>query len=70
MLAPANVPPAILARIGGESSKAVQSQDIRALLLRDGLEATGSTPAEFGRIITSEVAKWQKVAKAANIKAQ
>jgi tripartite-type tricarboxylate transporter receptor subunit TctC len=70
MLAPAKVPPAILAKIGGESSKAVQSQDIKALLLRDGLEAVGSSSAEFGRIIKIEVAKWHKVAKAANIRAK
>lgn len=70
MLAPAKVPPAILSKIGTESSKAVQSQDVKTLLLRDGLEAVGTSPGEFDRIIKSEVAKWHKVAKAANIKAQ
>jgi len=70
MLAPAKVPPPILSTLGGESSKAVQSQDIKALLLRDGLEAVGSSPAEFDRIIRTEVAKWHKVAKAANIRAK
>jgi tripartite-type tricarboxylate transporter receptor subunit TctC len=69
MLAPAKLPKPVLAKIGDESSKAVQSQDIRALLLRDGLEAVGNSPAEFDRIIKTEVAKWAKVAKAANIKA-
>ena len=69
MLAPARLPKPVLAKIGDESSKAVQSQDIKALLLRDGLEAVGNSPAEFDRIIKTEVAKWIKVAKAANIKA-
>ena len=69
MLAPARLPKPVLAKIGDESSKAVQSPDIKALLLRDGLEAVGNSPAEFDRIIKTEVAKWAKVAKAANIKA-
>jgi tripartite-type tricarboxylate transporter receptor subunit TctC len=70
MLAPAKLPQAVLSKIGGESSKAVQSQDVKTLLLRDGLEAVGSSPAEFDRIIKSEVVKWAKVAKAANIRAE
>ena len=69
MLGPAQLPKPVLAKLGDESSKAVQSPDIKALLLRDGLEAVGNSPAEFDRIIRIEVAKWIKVAKAANIKA-
>jgi tripartite-type tricarboxylate transporter receptor subunit TctC len=69
MLAPARMPQSILSRLGAESSKAVQIPEVRTLLLRDGLEAVGSTPADFDRIIKTEVAKWAKVAKAANIKA-
>ena len=70
MLAPAGVPQKVLSRLNGESAKAVQSQDIRALLLRDGLEAVGNSPLEFGQIIKTEIAKWHKVAKVANIQAQ
>ena len=70
LLAPAKLPQAVLSRIGAESRKAVQSQDIKTLLLRDGLEAVGTSPKEFDQIIKREIAKWIKVAKAANIKAQ
>jgi len=70
MLAPAKLPQAVLSRIGAESRKAVQNQDIKTLLLRDGLEAVGTSPKEFDQIIKREIAKWIKVAKAANIKAQ
>jgi tripartite-type tricarboxylate transporter receptor subunit TctC len=70
MLAPAKLPKPVLSKINGESVKAVQSQDIKSLLLRDGLEAVGSSPREFDSIIKTEIAKWIKVAKAANIKAQ
>lgn len=70
MLAPARLPQPVMSTISGESSKAVQSQDVKTLLLRDGLEAVGNSPKEFDKIIKSEVAKWIKVAKAANIKAE
>jgi tripartite-type tricarboxylate transporter receptor subunit TctC len=69
MLAPAGVPRKTLSRLNGESAKAVQSQDIKALLLRDGLEAVGNSPQEFGQIIKIEIAKWNKVARIANIQA-
>jgi tripartite-type tricarboxylate transporter receptor subunit TctC len=70
MLAPSGLPPKVLSRINGESAKAVQSQDIRALLLRDGLEAVGNSSREFERIIKVEIAKWNKIARVANIQAQ
>ncbi len=70
MLAPAKLPQPVLSKINGESAKAVQSQDLKALLLRDGLEAVGNSPREFDRIIKSEITKWAKVARVANIKAQ
>jgi tripartite-type tricarboxylate transporter receptor subunit TctC len=69
MLAPAKLPQGVLSKINGESVKAVQSPDVKTLLLRDGLEAVGNSPREFDRIIKIEIAKWAKVAKIANIKA-
>ena len=70
LLAPAKVPQPIVARLNAEANKAAHSQDVRAVLLRDGLEATGTTPGEYASLIKLEVAKWMKVAKAANIKAE
>ena len=70
MLAPAQLPAKVLSTLNGECAKAVQSRDIKALLLRDGLEAVGNSPRDFERIIRNEIAKWIKVAKVANIQAQ
>jgi tripartite-type tricarboxylate transporter receptor subunit TctC len=36
----------------------------------DGSDVTAGTPQEFGAYIKSELAKWTKVAKAANLKFQ
>lgn len=70
MLAPAKAPQAVVAKLHGESVRVVQAQEAKALLLREGLEAVGNSPKEFDAIVKSEVAKWQKVVKAAGIQAQ
>ena len=70
MLAPAKTPQSIITRLNAEAVKAASSPDVKTVLLRDGLEATGTTPGEYGAIIKMEVAKWLKVAKAAGITAQ
>ena len=53
-----------------EAVKAAHSADVKTVLIRDGLEATGTTPAAYATIIKTEVAKWIKVVKAAGITAQ
>jgi tripartite-type tricarboxylate transporter receptor subunit TctC len=70
LLAPARVPQAVVSRLNAEAVKATHTQEVRAVLLRDGLEATGTSPSEYAALIKMEVAKWIKVAKAANIKAE
>ena len=70
ILAPAKTPQAIITRLNAEAVKAVQAQEVKVLLLVDGLESSGTTPAEYAAIIKTEVAKWIKVAKAAGITAQ
>lgn len=66
-LATAKVPAPVIARLNEVAVKAAHAPDVKNMLLRDGLEATGTTPAEFAAIIRTEVAKWQKVVKAAGI---
>jgi len=70
LLAPARVPQPVVSRLNAEAVKAAHTQEVRAALLRDGLEATGTSPTEYAALIKMEVAKWIKVAKAANIKAE
>jgi len=70
LLAPAKTPPAVMNRLHAEAVKAINAPDVKAALLKDGLEATGTTPAEYAAIIKTEVAKWIKVAKAAGIVAR
>ena len=70
MLATAKTPSPIISALNAQAVKAVARDDVRALLLRDGLEPVGDSPQEFAGVIKAEVAKWMKVVKAAGIKPQ
>ena len=70
MLAPAKTPSTIVERLNSEIARIVQLQEIKTLLLREGLESQGNPSKEFDHIIRTEVAKWLKLTKAAGIKSQ
>lgn len=48
--------------------KAIRDSAITAPVVRDGGEVVASTPEEFGRTISTEVALWGKVARKMGIK--
>ena len=68
VLAPLGASPAVIRRLNAEITKAVQSPDVNRQLIDHGYEPTTRTPDEFAAFIRAEVAKWQKVIKAADIK--
>lgn len=65
--APAGTPRDIIGRVQGEMAKALKLADVREHLARDGAEPVGSTPEEFATRVRTELEKWGKVARAANI---
>ena len=67
LLAPAKTPRPILSRLGTEAIKAAEASDTKPYLLKSGMEPVGSTSAEFAAVIKAEIAKWQKVVKAAGL---
>ena len=70
IMAPRNTPPALVDRLNRDIVKVLRdpvNQDRFASL---GLDVIASTPAEFGADVASEVARWAKVVKAANIKVE
>ena len=70
MLAPAKVPPQIIARLNAEFLKILAMPQVQEKLLSEGGEITPSTPAEFAAFLKSEVVKWDKVIKKAGITAE
>jgi tripartite-type tricarboxylate transporter receptor subunit TctC len=70
MVAPAGTPAPVIARLHGEAVKALHSDDMKEKLALDGAQPVGSSPAEFAALIKSELAKWTRVARAAEIPPQ
>ena len=67
-LAPAKAPPAAVARLNAAFVKVLEMPQVKDRLIAQGAEAAPSTPAEFERVIKDELAKWEYVIRAANIK--
>jgi tripartite-type tricarboxylate transporter receptor subunit TctC len=70
VLVPAGVPKELAAYIYQEVVKAVKAPDVTAKMEQLGLEIICNTPEEFSRQIKSEIDKWGKVIREANIKVQ
>ena len=70
LAAPAGTPAPVIARLNAEAVKALHSDEMKEKLALDGAQPVGSTPAEFTALIRSELAKWTRVARAAQIPPQ
>ena len=68
VLAPAGTPPEAVARLSDALNKALADPQVKERIAANGLDVATSTPAEFAAFIRSEIAKWGRVAKEANIK--
>src|SRR3984893_12289576 len=68
LLAPAGTPNEIIARINRDTVEALSLPDVKERLSALGFDPAVTTPAEFGARIKSEIAKWDKVVRAANIR--
>ena len=68
VLAPAGTPPEAVAKLSQALNAALAQADVKEKFAAAGLDTVSSTPAEFAAFIRSEIVKWAKVAKEANIK--
>ena len=68
MFAPAGLPRPVLAKINAEVARALHGAEIKKVFESEGATVVGNAPEEFGAILRSEIDKWMKVAKVANIK--
>ena len=68
LLVPAGTPSEIVARINRDTVAALSQPDVLERLSALGFEPAVTTPAEFGARIKSEIAKWDKVVRAASIR--
>jgi tripartite-type tricarboxylate transporter receptor subunit TctC len=70
LMAPAGTPAAIVDKAYKQAAQIAASPEMKEKLAQLGLDTTSDAPQAFGEIIRSDIAKWAKVIKEANIKAE
>ena len=67
LLAPAKLPPEIIARLNAECATLLALPDVKVRFAGLGLETVGSTPAQFDQWIKTEIERWGRVIRAQRI---
>jgi len=68
ILAPAKTPRPIVDRLQKELAAALQMPEVRERYAALGIDPVGNSPEQFGEQIRADLARWEKVVRAANIK--
>ena len=68
LIAPKGTPKAIIDKLNAAANEALKDPQLRDLMLAQGNEIGGGSPAEFAALVKSEASKWSAVVKSANIK--
>jgi tripartite-type tricarboxylate transporter receptor subunit TctC len=68
MFAPARTPPAIIARLHGAISEALQDPDIRDRLAKLGVQPMPMSPSEFGAYVVNELEQNKELVRAGGLK--
>ncbi len=69
LLAPAGTPQSVVDRLYREFAAVLKEAPVREFLDRGGVEAVGSTPAEFAAHIRHEIKEWREVINRTGIRA-
>lgn len=67
MVAPAGTPPAIVSQVQQDVHAVVHAPEMVTRMGEMGLEPVASTPAEFLRLVETEIPRWREVVRARNI---
>ena len=70
LLAPGATPRDIVLKIQAALSESLRAARVREILVSAGADAAGGTPDELAGFLRTEMVKWAKVVKAADIKAE
>ena len=60
---PAGTPANVIDRLHAAAVNALQRREVSERLISLGLEPVGSTPAQLGAHLKSEIARWAKLAR-------
>jgi tripartite-type tricarboxylate transporter receptor subunit TctC len=68
LLVPVGTPREIILKLNAETLKILGTQEVKDRLLSQGGVAVGGTPEQLAERIRSDIAKWGKVARTANVR--
>ena len=69
LYAPAGTPSAVIARLNAAATKVAQADAFKSRVASEGLVISTGTPAQLDEFMRGEQARWERVIKAAGIKA-
>lgn len=67
LVAPAGTPASVTTKLNEELAKALNQKKVKDMLVSQGMQAMGGSSKAFTEFMKSEIEKWRRVAKAANI---
>ncbi len=70
MLAPAGTPKPIVSRVHADLARILKTPRMHDKLSAQGLEVHASSPAELEAYLQAEIIKWERVVRAANVRAE
>lgn len=70
LLAPAETPPEIVAKLNADVKKILDSPEVKGRLSEQGFNAEWQKPEVFGAYMKTEVQKWGAIVKSANVKVE
>ncbi|CAN0143022.1 unnamed protein product, partial [Phaeothamnion confervicola] len=68
VIAPRGTPQGVVDKVAADFSAVVQSPDVRERIRPFGMEAVGSSPAQYDAVIAKELADWKSVLGRAGVK--
>src|SRR5262245_29643249 len=68
LMAPAGTPREVIEKLARATNDALKSPAVIEPLHKQGIDMLGGTPEEFAAYIRSEIAKWERVTKAAGLR--
>jgi tripartite-type tricarboxylate transporter receptor subunit TctC len=70
IIAPNNIPPAIVAKLNAALREALGSEDVKSRVEAEGAEPTPGSPDEYAADIAAEAVKWRNVINQLGLKAE
>jgi tripartite-type tricarboxylate transporter receptor subunit TctC len=67
LIGPKGLPKDVVARWNKEANRILQQPDVKEKMTTTGLDVVGGTPEGLRKTIASDIARWKKVVKTANI---